>query len=215
MRIFFKIILISFLTLLISAFVTWHFFYKPKFKEKFPPFVKPIKNSAEESFRLKTNASFIKSYIAAKNYNSKICFLIDMKIHCGKNRFFIYDLQKDSVLVSGLVAHGSCDNGFQIRASFSNKENTGCSCLGKFRIGNSYNGRFGIAYKLYGLDSTNSNAYQRSIVLHSYECVPAQETYPLPICNSRGCPMVSIDFFQKLSSYINTSEKPVLLDIYN
>ena len=117
-----------------------------------------------------------------------------MKIASGRNRFFVYDLQKDSILFSGLVAHGSCDNGFQMEANFSNKVNSGCSCLGKFSIGNSYNGRFGTAYKLYGLDSSNSNAYERSIVLHSYDCVPEQEIYPLPVCNSRGCPMVSLAF---------------------
>ena len=138
-----------------------------------------------------------------------------MKIASGRKRFFVYDLQKDSILFSGLVAHGSCDNGFQMEANFSNKVNSGCSCLGKFSIGNSYNGRFGIAYKLYGLDSSNSNAYERSIVLHSYECVPEQEIYPFPVCNSRGCPMVSSEFLQKLKPYIENPDKPILLDIFN
>jgi L,D-transpeptidase catalytic domain len=82
-------------------------------------------------------------------------------------------------------------------------------------IGNGYRGRFGSAYKLYGLDSSNSNASKRAIVLHSYECVPEQEIYPLPVCNSRGCPMVSSKFLQKLKSYIESSDRPVLLSIFN
>jgi hypothetical protein len=79
------------------------------------------------------------------------------------------------------VAHGSCDNGFQMEANVSNKGNSGCSCLVNSVIGNSYDGRFGIANKLYGPDSSNYNAYERTIVLHSYECVPEREIYPLPI----------------------------------
>jgi hypothetical protein len=99
-------------------------------------------------------------------------------------------------------------------AVFSNKVNSGCSCSGKFKVGKSYNGKFGLAYKLYGLDSCNNNAFERNIVLHSYKCVPEQETYPLPICNSRGCPMVSVEFLKKLRLYLNNSDSPILLNIF-
>jgi hypothetical protein len=179
MRIFFKIIFVLLFVSIAFSLFAYYFWYKPKFKETKQSFHKPIKRSSKEFARLKTKTSYLKKYIAANHYNSKICFLADMSLPSGKNRFFIYDLQNDSVILSGLVAHGSCDNGFQPEASFSNKENSGCSCLGKFKIGGSYNGRFGLAYRLYGLDSSNSNANKRAIVLHSYECVPNQETYPL------------------------------------
>jgi hypothetical protein len=137
-----------------------------------------------------------------------------MSIESGHNRFFVYDIKNDSILLSGLVAHGSCDDGFLSEASFSNTVNSGCSSLGKFKIGNPYKGNFGIAYKLYGLDSTNNNAFKRFVVLHSYECVPEEETYPIPICNSRGCPMISPGFMEQLKPIINAAEKPVLLWIY-
>ena len=214
MKMFFKI---GFALLFVSiafSLPAYYFWYKPKFKVIKHSFDKPIKKSSEEFARLKANVLSLKKYIAANHYNSKICFLADMKIPSGRNRFFVYDLQRDSVLLSGLVAHGSCDNGFQMEAVFSNKINSGCSCLGKFKIGNSYNGRFGLAYTLYGLDSSNSNAHERAIVLHSYECIPDLETYPLPVCNSRGCPMVSSAFLQKLKSYLKKSDKPILLKIY-
>lgn len=140
--------------------------------------------------------------------------MIDMKIASGRERFFVYDLKKDSILASGLVAHGSCDMGFQMEAIFSNTVNSGCSCSGKFKIGKSYNGRFGLAYKLHGLDSSNKNAFERTIVLHSYKCVPDQETYPMPICNSRGCPMVSPSFLKKLDTYLDNADLPILLQIF-
>lgn len=138
-----------------------------------------------------------------------------MSLPSGKNRFFVYDLAKDSIVKTSVVAHGSGNSGFSITPKFSNEKESGRTALGKYRIGKSYAGRFGTAYKLYGLDSSNSNAFSRYIVLHSYSCVPEQETYPLPICNSRGCPMVSLSFLKQLENIINRSKEPVLLWIFN
>ncbi len=138
-----------------------------------------------------------------------------MQLESGKNRFFVYDLKKDTILLAGLVAHGSCDNGLNFKPAFSNEVNKGCSSLGRFKVGEAYYGRFGKSYKLYGLDSSNSNAFKRSVVLHSFTCVPEEETYPLPICNSRGCPMVSPGFMSQLHPIIRAQTKPVLLWIFN
>jgi hypothetical protein len=134
-----------------------------------------------------------------------------MSLHSGRKRFFIYDMKADSVMISAMVAHGACGNLFLADARFSNQPGCGCSSLGKYKIGSKYKGRFGDAYKLYGLDSSNSNAYERCIVLHSYYEVPDNETYPEPICNSLGCPMVSENFLKTLEPKIDGSSKPVLL----
>jgi hypothetical protein len=195
------------------SLTVYYLWYKPKFKTSGYSVHAKIPKSSEEFYKLQLRATSIKKYVSANHY-SNICFLIDMKVPSGKERFFVYDLRKDSILAAGLVAHGSCDRRFQFEAIFSNKTNSGCSCLGRFRVGKSYNGRFGLAYKLYGLDSCNSNAFERNIVLHSYKCVPELETYPLPICNSRGCPMVSVNFLKKLRLYLNNSERPILLNIF-
>ncbi|MEO7047643.1 MAG: murein L,D-transpeptidase catalytic domain-containing protein [Ferruginibacter sp.] len=209
-----KNIFLIFFAGLVFAIAGYHFIKKakPGPNSLLPP--PALEKASEEFLNLKTKTSSIKKFIAGNNYNSKICFLIDMKIASGKKRFFVYDLRKDSVLLAGLVAHGSCDNGFQPEADFSNKINSGCSCTGKFGVGQSYTGKFGLAFKLYGLDSSNNNAFERSIVLHAYNCVPDEEVYPLRVCNSRGCPMVSINFLKKLKGYIENSSKPVLLLIF-
>jgi hypothetical protein len=215
MRVFIRSAILLFLLITLTSISAYVFWYKPKFivhKKSFRP---PVNEFSESFAKLTLKVSALKEYIAVNHYNSRVCFLIDMKIPSGKPRFFVYDLQKDSVLISGLVAHGSCDNGFQMDAKFSNKVNCGCSCFGKFKVGKSYIGRFGLAYKLYGLDSSNNNAFERTIVLHSYKCVPEEEVYPLPICNSRGCPMVSPGFLQKLKLYIERSDKPILLTVFN
>lgn len=172
-------------------------------------------DSIKESNRLKIKAILLKEFAAKRHLNNNLCFLVDMSIPSGKSRFFLYDLTKDSILLRGLVAHGSCDKGFQLNPSFSNMMNCGCSSLGKYKIGMSYTGRFGLAYKLYGLDSSNSNAFSRSIVLHAYDCVPESETDPIPVCNSRGCPMIFPGFIKILKPLIDNSKKPILLWIFN
>jgi len=164
--------------------------------------------------KLKQRSTEVMPLIKKNHFNSQLCFFVDMGISSGKNRFFVYDLAGDSVLKKGLVAHGSCDAGFQADPIFSNKINSGCSATGKYKIGSSYFGSFGLAYKLYGLDSSNSNAYNRNIVLHSYSCVADEETGSIPLCNSRGCPMVSPHFLDQLKQVINHSSKPILLWIY-
>lgn len=164
--------------------------------------------------RLRTIAIEAKAFCKQKNLDQQICFLIDMKRPSGKKRFFIYNLQSQAVLDAGLVAHGSCNTRFLRNASFSNVPGCGCSSVGKYKVGIRYKGQFGQAYKLHGLDSTNSNAFSRYVVLHAYDCVPDEEVHPLPICNSLGCPMLSYKFLEKVQGYVSQSKKPVLMWVF-
>lgn len=177
----------------------------------------PEKKEAENKLaaRLKSQADKGKTFAQAKKLSTHYAFFIDMSQPSGRYRFFVYDFKKDSVLEKGLVAHGSCNTSYLEAVQFSNIPESGCSSLGKYKVSYSYKGQFGKAYKLNGLDSTNSNAFKRFVVLHAYDCVPDREVYPQPICNSLGCPMVSYEFLAKLSSYIDKSPKPILLWIYN
>jgi hypothetical protein len=154
-----------------------------------------------------------KKYITQNNLSKQYCFLINMQLPSNKNRMYVVNLKNDSIVAKGLVAHGSCNTTFLKNAQFSNTPDCGCSSLGKYKVGYKYKGQFGEAFKLYGLDSSNSNAFKRYIVLHSYECVPtAEQDYP--ICNSLGCPMVAPLFLQTLQQYIQISNKPILLWIF-
>jgi hypothetical protein len=155
-----------------------------------------------------------KKCVQQNGYSTEYCFLIDMGIKSGKNRFFVYNLERNTVLLSGLVAHGSCNTQFLSHARFSNALDCGCSSSGKYRVGSFYHGEYGKSYRLYGLDRSNSNAFKRAIVLHGHECIPDEEIYPRVLCNSFGCPMVSESFFEKLSTIIERSERPILLWIY-
>ena len=149
-----------------------------------------------------------------KKYNEKIAFFIDMKIPSGKNRFFVYDLVNNKILDQGLVAHGSgSETNIKGKLKFSNVPNSLSTSLGKYSIGNHYNGKFGKAYKLHGLDKTNSNAFVRDIVFHYYYDVPYNEQNGY-ICNSYGCPMVNKKYFERMAKIIDTSKSDILMSIY-
>jgi hypothetical protein len=147
-------------------------------------------------------------------YNTKIAFLIDMKIKSGKNRFFVYDLVNDKILDEGLVAHGSgSETGTRGSLKFSNLPDSKATSLGRYSIEKAYKGVFGKAYRLLGLDQTNNNALKRAIVLHYYSAVPCEEQ-DYYISNSHGCPMVNEDFFKRIEKLIDTSKSNIIMDIY-
>lgn len=163
--------------------------------------------------KLGTKADEARSFIKQKGFNNNHCFLIDMSLPSGQNRFFIYDLKKDSLQSTGLVAHGNCYEYWLEGRKYSNKVGSGCTSLGKYKIGGHYTGKWGYSYKLYGLDSSNNNALERTVVLHSHSCVPETEVTE-EICQSNGCPTVAPIFLEQLKQIINASKKPVLLWIY-
>ncbi len=206
------------LLLTASAF-GYFFWYKPllnKSSKSTPTSIvlKKQKDKSETILRLNKKALLARDYIAAHDFNEELCFLIDMRLPSGEKRFFVYNLQEDSVEMAGLVTHGSGVGNTSNNLVFSNTPNSNCTSLGKYRIGKSYQGKFGLAYKLYGLDNSNSKAFERFVVLHSHECVPNEEVAPQIICESWGCPTVAPAFLTQLQSYIDVSSKPILLWIY-
>lgn len=153
----------------------------------------------------------VKNFIKGKNYNQELAIFINFRIPSNKFRFFIYDLKNNKILEKAIVAHGS---GSVVKGTneltFSNTENSYQSSLGKYEIGSSYIGKFGKAYRLKGLDKTNSNALKRAIVLHPYYCISDVETKELA-CLGLGCPMLSPNFFKVAEKYIDASKKPIIL----
>lgn len=214
MKRFFIITTLSLISLVIAT-SSW---YLTKFKSSHSA-NRIIHNNTDTGkkilFELKTHADKLKPFLKMNGYNLNYCFLTDMRIESGANRFFIYDLEKDSIINEGLVTHGRCNKGWLTGRKYGNEVGCGCTSLGKYKIGNSYKGRFGLAYKLHGLDTTNSNAFKRFVVLHAHNCVPNEQVTPAPICQSDGCPTVSEAFLNSLASIIDKSEKPVLLWIYD
>ncbi|PIF70246.1 murein L,D-transpeptidase catalytic domain-containing protein [Flavobacterium sp. 2] len=174
-----------------------------------------LKEKEKNEERFSSQVNEIKKLLKKDSkYNQDIVFLIDMKIPSGKNRFFVYDLKTNKIIDQGLVAHGSgSETTTKGKLKFSNVPNSLSTSLGRYSIGNSYVGKFGKAYRLHGLDSTNSNAFKRDIVFHYYYDVPYKEKDGY-ICNSFGCPMVNKKYFERMAEIIDNSESDILMSIY-
>ena len=176
-------------------------------------------NATPNKTELKANAAL--KFCKGNNYNTKYCYLVDMSIHSGKNRFFIWDFKSKAISDSGLVSHGCCDNIWSLDETkenpvFSNVPESHCSSLGKYKIGKRGYSSWGINvnYKLHGLDKTNSKAYDRIIVLHSWDAVSDEEVYPAGTPEGWGCPAVSNSKMEKIDEMLKKSDHPVLLWIY-
>ena len=174
------------------------------------------KGQSNVDLKLNKNVTELKSVVKSSKYNQDLAFIIDFSKASGKYRFFVYDLKNDKILKKGLVAHGSGSEKGKTKTSLksSNTEGSYCSSLGKYAVGESYVGDFGKSYRLYGLDDSNSNAFDRAIVLHKLKCVPDKEQND-PICLSLGCPMLSDNFFKIVEKYIDDSSKKIILLAYN
>ncbi|MDR1888266.1 MAG: murein L,D-transpeptidase catalytic domain family protein [Zoogloeaceae bacterium] len=159
----------------------------------------------------------LKLFSKEKGYNTRYAIFIDMSIHSGKNRMFAVDLHSNAVIYKSLVSHGMGGDSTPKTPVFSNVVGSKQSSLGKYRIGIKSYSRWGVHYhyKLHGLESTNSNAYRRNIVLHSYACNPDHEIYPEHLtCYSEGCPMVSNTDLTWLHENILRDNTNVVMWIY-
>ena len=186
-----------------------------KKKAETPAIEKPAAASTIENSQMITHlGDKVDEYALKNGYSTELCFLVDMSLPSGRNRFFIYDMEKKSIIGSALVAHGCCNKSFISRAKFSNVPDCGCTSVGKYKVGEFFHGTWGKSFRLYGLDNSNSNAFKRGIVIHGHDCVPDGEIYPRVLCNSFGCVMVSDNFFDKLAGIIRKSGKPIVLWVY-
>jgi hypothetical protein len=168
--------------------------------------------------RLKKYAGEAKKYCSRNKMNTDICLLADMNIHSGKERFVVWNFNKDTVQTSGLVSHGCSDNPWGKDLSkgkpvFSNRQDSHCSSLGKYKVGERGYSQWGIhvKYLMHGLEATNKNALSREIVLHSWDAISDHEVYPDGTPEGWGCPAVSNKFMTELDRVLKNKKKPVLL----
>lgn len=154
--------------------------------------------------------------------NKDFCILIDMEIHSGKKRFFIWDFKKKEITHRFLVGHGCGDQMWSSdetkeNPSFSNIEDSHRTSLGKYKIGARAYSDWGvhIKYLMHGLEDSNSNALKRFIVFHSWDEVADEEIFPNGTPEGWGCPTISNESFKIIDPMLKSSSKPVLMWIYN
>ena len=169
----------------------------------------------------KMKASEALQYCREHGFNTGFCILVDMSLHSGISRFFVWDFSEDTIINCFPVGHGCCNNPWSADYSsnnpaFSNKDGSHCSSLGKYKVGERGYSAWGInvKYLLHGLEATNSNALNRYIVFHSWEAVADSDVYPAGTPEGWGCPTLSNNNFKLVDTMLKKSEKPVLFWMY-
>jgi hypothetical protein len=105
--------------------------------------------------------------------------VIDYRKHLFTKRLCLYDVKNRKEIFRSRVAH-AYNSGLLYASDFSNENESRKSCYGAFLTGGSYNGQYGYAMRVNGLDKgINDQALSRAIVFHSVN--------KLPVMWSWGC----------------------------
>ena len=153
----------------------------------------------------------------ANNYNTDYYFLIEYSIHSGCERGFLIDIRTKGIEKSFLVAHGSGMGETEgVPDGFSNDVGSNASSLGYALINGRGYSNWGIhvKYWLDGLDNSNSNLKKRTVVLHSWDGIPDENTYPNTIVQSQGCPTVSNKTMRYIDNFINTQKNKKIIILF-
>jgi L,D-transpeptidase catalytic domain len=155
-------------------------------------------------------------YCRENGLNTEAGIFIDLGMNSGYFRCWVIGFGDGVIRHEGLVAHGSGKNDWLPTGTrkYSNEKGSLLSSLGKYKTGSSFMGQYGLSYRLYGLEASNSNAFSRAIVLHAHRAIPDVQSSKA-LFQSWGCPAVSPNFLKKLSTIIDKSEKPMLIWIFD
>lgn len=176
---------------------------------------------SEEKSRVEINYSDYykqaEQYCKKNNFNQSKFILIDLGLHSGYKRFFVYDFKKKAISKSYMVSHGCGDNQWGKTSSkekpqISNELDSHCSSLGKYVVLDRGASQWGIKvnYILQGRDKTNSNARSRAIVLHSWDAISNKEVYPEGTPEGWGCPAVSNESMKEIDEFLKANEKVLM-----
>jgi len=117
--------------------------------------------------------------------------VIDYSLPSSEKRLWIFDLEREQLLLEDLVAHGQ-KSGDNHATRFSNAVGSHQSSIGLFRTAESYSGKHGYSLRMDGLEpGINDRARERAIVIHPADYVnPSWIATQGRIGRSQGCPAV-------------------------
>lgn len=144
--------------------------------------------------------------------HNNILTIIDYSLPSSKKRLWVIDLESKKILYHSYVSHG-IKSGLLEAEYFSNKPQSKTTSLGVFTTENSYDGRYGLAVKLQGVEKGfNNNAFDRFLVIHPAWYVTEEfiQKYGR-LGRSWGCPAISYDLVDPI---INTIKDNSLLVVY-
>lgn len=133
---------------------------------------------------------------------NSIVIVMDVSQPATADRLTVFRMEgRTPVVISrtkAAVGRGSDPDGDGWLDRFSNAPNSLATSEGRYRIAEQYVGKYGVSYRLDGLDSTNSNARSRAVVIHE-----AAYVTPIKAGRSYGCIAV-------MRGYIKNTLAPLL-----
>lgn len=161
----------------------------------------------------------LNSYCLDNGLCEHYAVVVDFSYPSGKHRFFVCNLQTKEIIASSLCAHGSGKGSTMTKPVFNNEVGSNCSSLGHYAItGKHKMSSSGLpSFRLKGLDSSNSNAMKRGILIHSAKIVSLSRLgifpfyLPLDKRISSGCFAVDIDMMDIVGDLVDKEKKPILL----
>lgn len=144
--------------------------------------------------------------------HNNILTIIDYSLPSTDKRLWVFDLNTNKMLYHTYVSH-AMKSGLFTPDYFSNTRNSQSNSLGVFKTDFSYDGRYGMAVKLQGLENSfNDNAYDRFIVIHPawYVSEDFIRKYGR-LGRSWGCPAISPELNDKI---IDTIKDNSLVIVY-
>ncbi|STO15184.1 Uncharacterised protein [Flavobacterium hibernum] len=205
----------------VSLFFVFGFSCTKENKKAIPVTKQKSEIILEEKSRAEINYSNYykeaKQYSQRNNLNQNKFILIDLGVHSGLKRFFIYDFKQNKISKSYIVSHGCGDNRWgatmsKDKAPISNEFDSHCSSIGKFVVLDRGVSQWGIKvnYILQGKDKSNSNARSRAIVLHSWDAISDNEVYPNGTPEGWGCPAVSNESMKEIDEILKQNKKVLM-----
>ena len=166
--------------------------------------------------RVAERAKELLEYCRREGYNTRVALFVDLSRHSGRRRFVAWDMARMVPIFTCPVSHGSGSEMSHVRsayARFSNEDGSHLSSLGRAVVAERYEGRYGVAYRLDGLETTNSNLRSRCVVLHGWEHTTSYPIWPRATVGSFGCPVLSRRMMARVDELLRR-EKDVILEVF-
>ena len=166
--------------------------------------------------RVSERAEALRECCRKEGYNTNVALFVDLSRHSGRRRFIAWDMVRNAPIFLCPVSHGSGAQRSHVRSAYariSNEDGSHLSSLGRALVAERYMGRYGVAYRLDGLDASNSNLRPRCVVLHGWEHTTSYPIYPIPTVGSFGCPVLSRKMMRRVDELLQNEDR-VVIEIY-
>lgn len=166
--------------------------------------------------RVTERAEELREFCRKEGYNTNVALFVDLSRHSGRRRFVAWDMERNVPIFICPVSHGSGAQKSHVRSAYariSNEDGSHLSSLGRALVAERYEGRYGVAYRLDGLDAANSNLRPRCVVLHGWKHTTSYPIWPFATVGSFGCPVLSRKMMCRVDELLQRYDR-VVIDLF-